>query len=285
MKWIPSGQARGRDRAAKPRPHSPWAPTGGGRYRYCHRSDRAEHIPAATGGPGPVDLVVTGADLVVTMDAGREVRGGWVAVDDGFVVGIGAPGTEPPARRPQRDGCLVTPGLVNTHHHIYQNLTRSFAPAVRLGPVRLAPRPVPALGAARRGSRLPFHLRGPGRTGAGWVHDDDRPLVRAPCRRRRPAGGGDRRRPRGRPPFPPDPGVDERLGKGRGPAAGLGVRGRRHHPGRVARPPCRPTTTAPRSHGAGGAGAVFPVHGQPPADVRHSRTGRAPRRQVAHPSG
>ena len=93
-----------------------------------------EHIPAATGGARPVDLVVTGADLVVTMDAGREVRGGWVAVDDGFVVGIGSPGTEPPARRAiSANGCLVTPGLVNTHHHIYQNLTRSFAPAVGSG--------------------------------------------------------------------------------------------------------------------------------------------------------
>ena len=27
------------------------------------------------------------------------------------------------------EGCLVTPGLVNTHHHIYQNLTRAYRPA------------------------------------------------------------------------------------------------------------------------------------------------------------
>ncbi len=68
------------------------------------------------------------------MDMGQEVRGGWVAIDNGFVVGIGPSGSEPPARRTLRaDGCLVTPGLVNTHHHIFQNLTRAFAPATRSG--------------------------------------------------------------------------------------------------------------------------------------------------------
>ncbi|HLT69003.1 MAG TPA: 8-oxoguanine deaminase [Acidimicrobiales bacterium] len=82
--------------------------------------------------PAPVDLLVAGADLVVTMDdERRELSGGWVACRDGFVTAVGAaPDPPPPAARVLRaDGCLVTPGLVNTHHHIFQNLTRSFRPA------------------------------------------------------------------------------------------------------------------------------------------------------------
>ena len=78
------------------------------------------------------DLVISGARLLVTMDADRrEQPGGWVAVTNGQVSGIGEAGFEPPAREViDATGCLVTPGLINTHHHIYQNLTRSFAPAV-----------------------------------------------------------------------------------------------------------------------------------------------------------
>jgi cytosine/adenosine deaminase-related metal-dependent hydrolase len=80
------------------------------------------------------DLLVTGAELVATVDDDRrEIPGGWVAVTDGLVSAIGGPGEATPAARRTVDasGCLVTPGLVNTHHHIYQNLTRAFAPAVR----------------------------------------------------------------------------------------------------------------------------------------------------------
>jgi cytosine/adenosine deaminase-related metal-dependent hydrolase len=83
--------------------------------------------------PETADLVVTGADLVATMDGDdREIPGGWVAVTGGLVSAVGGPGDTPPvaARTLAANGCLVTPGLINTHHHIYQNLTRSYRPAV-----------------------------------------------------------------------------------------------------------------------------------------------------------
>ncbi|MCB0990307.1 MAG: amidohydrolase family protein, partial [Acidimicrobiales bacterium] len=80
----------------------------------------------------PVDLLVKGADLLATVDAERrELPGGWVAISDGMVVGVGGPGAEPSAERTiDAAGCLVTPGLVNTHHHLYQNLTRAYGPAL-----------------------------------------------------------------------------------------------------------------------------------------------------------
>lgn len=80
-----------------------------------------------------VELLIDGAELVVTLDtADRELAGGWVALDAGLVAAVGGPGDEKPeAQRVLRaDGCLVTPGLINTHHHIYQNLTRAHRPSV-----------------------------------------------------------------------------------------------------------------------------------------------------------
>ncbi len=75
------------------------------------------------------DLVIINARCVATLDdARRELAGGWVAITDGLVSGVGD--GAPPAATELIDasGCLVTPGLVNTHHHLYQNLTRAFPP-------------------------------------------------------------------------------------------------------------------------------------------------------------
>ncbi len=83
--------------------------------------------------PTVADLLVTGADLVATMDdEDREIAGGWVAITGGLVAAVGGPSdpTPPAAKVLRADGCLVTPGLINTHHHIFQNLTRSYKPAV-----------------------------------------------------------------------------------------------------------------------------------------------------------
>lgn len=82
---------------------------------------------------GSVDLVISGARLVATCDdEARELPGGWVAVTEGAISAVGSSSeTPPPATRTvDATDCLVTPGLVNTHHHLFQNLTRAWAPVV-----------------------------------------------------------------------------------------------------------------------------------------------------------
>jgi len=65
---------------------------------------------------------------VVTMDdAGTEYEGGWILVEDGLVKDAGA-GAKPEADTAHDlGGAVVTPGLVNAHHHLWQNLTRARA--------------------------------------------------------------------------------------------------------------------------------------------------------------
>ena len=77
------------------------------------------------------DLLIRNARLVATLDADRrELVGGWVAIEAGQITAIGAVTDAEPTATETVDAaeCLVTPGLVNTHHHIFQNLTRSYPP-------------------------------------------------------------------------------------------------------------------------------------------------------------
>jgi 8-oxoguanine deaminase len=77
------------------------------------------------------------ARLVVTMDdAGTRLPGGWVLVEEGRIhsVGRGQAPQEGVARRLDARGKVVLPGLVNTHHHLPQTLTRN-VPAVQQAPL------------------------------------------------------------------------------------------------------------------------------------------------------
>ena len=72
------------------------------------------------------DLLLRNAACVVTMDAQRrEIPGGDVLIRDGVIVAVGASLSVPDATVLDASGCVVTPGLVNTHHHLYQTLTRA----------------------------------------------------------------------------------------------------------------------------------------------------------------
>jgi cytosine/adenosine deaminase-related metal-dependent hydrolase len=75
------------------------------------------------------ELVVRNARCLATLDGQRrELEGGWVAITGGLIEAVGS-GAAPDADAViDADGCLVTPGMINTHHHLYQNLTRAYPP-------------------------------------------------------------------------------------------------------------------------------------------------------------
>ncbi|MBV8031825.1 MAG: 8-oxoguanine deaminase [Betaproteobacteria bacterium] len=79
-------------------------------------------------------LLVRGAEVVVTMDsARREIRGGSVLVSGREVQAVGTReeidrlverSPAKPTKTIDAKGCVVLPGLVNGHHHMFQSLTR-----------------------------------------------------------------------------------------------------------------------------------------------------------------
>ncbi len=72
------------------------------------------------------DVLIKGAVAVLTMDdARRELAGADVLLRDGVIAAVGVGLEAAGAEVVHAAGCVVTPGLVNTHHHLYQTLTRA----------------------------------------------------------------------------------------------------------------------------------------------------------------
>jgi cytosine/adenosine deaminase-related metal-dependent hydrolase len=110
--------------------------------------------------------VLHSAAALVTMDDdGREIVDGAIAWRDGIITAIGTTEALAQLRRSAdrtidaRD-CVVTPGLVNTHHHLFQSLTRAVPGATdaslfgwlrRLYPIWARYRPGDVHAAARLG--------------------------------------------------------------------------------------------------------------------------------------
>lgn len=71
------------------------------------------------------EILIRGAERVVTMNPARdEIAGGDVLIRGGVIAAVGQ-GLSTTGKVVDATGCVVTPGLVNTHHHLYQSLTRA----------------------------------------------------------------------------------------------------------------------------------------------------------------
>ncbi|MGR3622916.1 8-oxoguanine deaminase [Pseudophaeobacter sp.] len=71
------------------------------------------------------EILIRNADTILTMDDDRRVlKQSDVLIRDGAIVALGQ-GLESGGEVINGQGCVITPGLVNTHHHLYQNLTRA----------------------------------------------------------------------------------------------------------------------------------------------------------------
>lgn len=80
-------------------------------------------------------LLVKGAHTLVTLGDRPTLTDGYVTIRDGFIEAVGT--GPPPATSVQvvidATDMLVLPGLINTHHHLFQTLTRAVPDALDVG--------------------------------------------------------------------------------------------------------------------------------------------------------
>ena len=197
-----------------------------------------------------------------------------------------AGGPEPDAVRTVRaDGCLVTPGLVNTHHHIYQNLTRAYRPATSSNLFGWLTTLYPLwAGLDEEASYLSAWVGLAELALGGCTTSMDHLYVH-------PTGGGDlitaeitAARELGMR-FHATRGSMSRSQKDGGLPPDSVVQDDDTILAESERLVGRPPRAGPRRHDPGRPGAVLAVLGDPRADEGHRRAGRAARRAAAHPSG
>ena len=74
----------------------------------------------------PSKILIKNAECVLTMDGGRrELTQADILCEDGVIKDIGRNLPSEGAELVMATGCVVTPGLINTHHHLFQTLTRA----------------------------------------------------------------------------------------------------------------------------------------------------------------
>jgi cytosine/adenosine deaminase-related metal-dependent hydrolase len=86
--------------------------------------------PAGVPTPVPTRVVIEGCAIATADPNDTELAAGHLIIEGGRIVAIGpgdAPRDRPADRYVDGTGCLATPGLVNTHHHLYQWATRGYA--------------------------------------------------------------------------------------------------------------------------------------------------------------
>jgi cytosine/adenosine deaminase-related metal-dependent hydrolase len=74
-----------------------------------------------------VKTLYSGGWVATCDEKGSEYPSGWLLVEDGFVAAVGDGGEPEADAREDLGGAVVTPGLVNAHHHLFQALTRARA--------------------------------------------------------------------------------------------------------------------------------------------------------------
>ena len=73
----------------------------------------------------PNETLIRDADCILTMDdAQHELARADILIRDGVIARVG-PGLVSDGTVVSAKGCVVTPGLVNTHHHLFQTMTRA----------------------------------------------------------------------------------------------------------------------------------------------------------------